>query len=133
MQKSQANSLKPHFSKCIWARLCLLSVLLMILFGFLWEVKLYPLRDGSLLWLKVLPLIPLLPGLFQGRLRSLQWLTLIIWFFITEAIVRVTSDPAENLIWSCIWLCLGVIALISAMAAVRRIRISKAHKQKIIS
>ena len=132
MQKSQANSLKPHFSTCIWARLCLLSVILMILFGFLWEVKLYPLRDGSLLWLKVLPLTPFLPGLFQGRLRSLQWLTLIIWFFITEAIVRVTSDPAENFIWSCIWLGLAVTTLILAMAAVRRIRLSRLQEQKII-
>ncbi len=132
MQKSQANSLKLHFSTCIWARLCLLSVILMILFGFLWEVKLYPLREGSLLWLKVLPLILLLPGLFQGRLRSLQWLTLIIWFFITEAIVRVTSDPAENFVWSCIWLGLAVTTLISAMAAVRKIRLSKLHRQKIV-
>jgi len=132
LQKSQANSLKLDFSKCIWARLCLLSVTLMILFGFLWEIKLYPLRDGSLLWMKVLPLIPLLPGLFQGRLRSLQWLTLIIWFFITEAIVRVTSDPAENFIWSCIWLGLSVSTLISAMGAVRKIRLSKLHKQKIV-
>ena len=132
MQKSQANSPKLHFSACIWARLCLLSVILMILFGFLWEVKLYPLREGSLLWLKVLPLILLLPGLFQGRLRSLQWLTLIIWFFITEGIVRVTSDPAENFVWSCIWLVLAVATLISAMAAVRRIRLSRLHEQKII-
>ena len=132
MQKSQANSLKLHFSTCIWARLCLLSVILMILFGFLWEVKLYPLREGSLLWLKVLPLILLLPGLFQGRLRSLQWLTLIIWFFITEGIVRVTSDPAENFVWSCIWLGLAVTTLISAMAAVRKIRLSKLHRQKIV-
>ena len=132
MQKSQANSNKLHFSKCIWARLCLVSVIFMILFGFLWEIKLYPLRDGSLLWLKVLPLTFLLPGLFQGRLRSLQWLTLIIWFFITEAIVRVTSDPAENLIWSCIWFGLGVTTLISAMTAVRKIRLSKLHEQKIV-
>ena len=132
MQKSQANSLKLHFSKCIWARLCLLSVISMVLFGFLWEVKLYPLREGSLLWLKVSPLIPLLPGLFQGRLRSLQWLTLIIWFFITEAIVRVISDPSENFVWSCIWLGLGVMTLIAAMAAVRRIRLSKPHEQKIV-
>ena len=108
-----------------------LSVILMILFGFLWEIKLYPLRDGSLLWLKVLPLIPLLPGLFQGRLRSLQWLTLIIWFFITEAIVRVTSDPTENFVWSCVWLGLSVSTLILAMAAVRRIRVSERHEQKI--
>ena len=132
MQKSQANFLKLYFSKCIWARLCLLSVILMILFGFLWEIKLYPLRDGSLLWLKVLPLIPLLPGLFQGRLRSLQWLTLVIWFFITEGLVRVTSDPPENFIWSCIWLGLGVTTLISAMAAVRKIKLSKLHEQKIL-
>ena len=132
MQKSQTNSLKFHFSTCIWVRLCLLSVVLMILFGFLWEIKLYPLRDGSLLWLKVLPLIPLLPGLFQGRLRSLQWLTLIIWFFITEAIVRVTSDPSENFIWSFIWLGLSVSTLISAMGAVRKIRLNKLHEQKIV-
>ena len=132
MQKSQANSLKLCFSKCIWARLCLLSVIFMILFGFLWEIKLYPLRDGSLLWLKVLPLIPLLPGLFQGRLRSLQWLTLIIWFFITEGLVRVTSDPPENFIWSCIWLGFGVTTLISGMAAVRKIKLSKLHEQKIL-
>ena len=132
MQKSQTNFLKLYFSKCVWARLCLLSTLLMILFGFLWEVKLYPLREGSLLWLKVSPLIPLLPGLFQGRLRSLQWLTLIIWFFITEAIVRVISDPAENFIWSCIWLVLGVTTLISAMGAVRRIRMTRLHEQKIL-
>ena len=132
MQKSQANSLKLHFSTCIWARFCLLSVILMILFGFLWEVKLYPLRDGSLLWLKVLPLIPLLPGLFQGRLRSVQWLTLVIWFFITEAIVRVSSDPPENFIWSCIWLILSVSTLILAMTAARRIKLNKLHAQKIV-
>ena len=108
-----------------------MSVILMILFGFIWETKLYPIRDGSLLWLKVLPLIPLLPGLFQGRLRSLQWLTLIIWFFITEAIVRVTSDPAENFVWSCVWLGLSVSTLILAMAAVRRIRVSERHAKKI--
>ena len=131
MQKSQANSLKLNFSRCGLVRSCLLSVVLMILFGFIWETKLYPVRDGSLLWLKVLPLTPLLPGLFQGRLRSLQWLTLIIWFFITEAIVRVTSDPAENFVWSCIWLGLSVSTLILAMAAVRRIRLSKLHEQKI--
>ena len=132
MQKSQTNSLKLHFSTCIWVRLCLLSVILMILFGLFWEIQLYPLRDGSLLWLKVLPLIPLLPGLFQGRLRSVQWLTLVIWFFITEAIVRVSSDPPENFIWSCIWLILSVSTLILAMTAARRIKLNKLHAQKIV-
>ena len=133
MQKLPTNSHKLHFSTCIWVRLCLLSVILMILFGFLWEIKLYPLRDGSLLWLKVLPLTAFLPGLFQGRLRSIQWLTLIIWFFITEAIVRVTSDPPENFIWSCIWLGLSISTLILAMTAVRKIRLKKLHAQKIVS
>ena len=132
MQKSQTNSLKLHLSTCIWVRLCLLSVILMILFGLFWEIQLYPLRDGSLLWLKVLPLIPLLPGLFQGRLRSVQWLTLVIWFFITEAIVRVSSDPPENFIWSCIWLILSVSTLILAMTAARRIKLNKLHAQKIV-
>ena len=54
---------------------------------------------------------------------------LIIWFFITEAIVRVTSDPAENFIWSCLAR-LSVTTLILAMAAVRRIRLSSFMNRK---
>ena len=93
---------------------------------------LYPLRVGSLLWLKILPLIPLIPGLFQGRIRSLQWLTLLIWLYITEAIVRIFSDPIENLIWSCFWLGLGVLTLITAMIAVRKIRSERIYEQKTL-
>ena len=125
MRKSQVNFHKLNFTKCLWARLSLVAVISMISFGLFWEITLYPIRDGSLLWLKVLPLVPLIPGLFQGRLRSLQWLTLLIWLYITEAIVRVTSDPVENFFWSCIWLGLSVFTLVSAMIAVRRTRLKK--------
>ena len=132
MQKSQTSFPKPKFVKCFWGRLTLFSVISMVLFGCYWELMLYPLRVGSLLWLKILPLIPLIPGLFQGRIRSLQWLTLLIWLYITEAIVRIFSDPIENLIWSCFWLGLGVLTLITAMIAVRKIRSERIYKQKTL-
>ena len=120
MQKLPASFRKLIISKCLWSRLTFLTVTVMILFGLYWELKLYPLREGSLLWLKILPLLPLVPGLFLGRLRSLQWLSLIIWLYITEAIVRVISDPTENIVWSFIWLFLSLLALTSTMIAARR-------------
>ena len=101
----------------------------MILFGFLWEIKLYP-YGMALLWLKVLPLIPLLPDYFKDD-YVLQWLTLIIWFFITEAIVRVPQTP-RKLHLELHLACLGVSTLILAMAAVRKIKLNKLHEQKIV-
>jgi uncharacterized membrane protein len=93
----------------------------MISFGIIWETILYPLREGSLLWLKVLPLVPSLIGTFRRELRTLQWLTLLLWLYIAEAIVRVSSDPNENLIWSSLWLILSLFTLLASLKAVKKL------------
>jgi uncharacterized membrane protein len=74
----------------------------LILLGLLWEIWLAPLRPGgSMLFLKVVPLVMLMPGLWQGRRRSVQALSLVIQIYLTEGLVRATSDPgfSATLAW----------------------------------
>ena len=97
----------------------------MISFGIVWETILYPLREGSLLWLKVVPLVPSLIGTYRRELRTIQWLTLLLWLYIAEAIVRVSSDPKENLIWSSLWLILSLFTSLASLKAAKKIRTEK--------
>ena len=74
----------------------------LILLGLLWEVWLAPLRPGgSMLFLKVVPLVLLMPGLWQGKRRTVQALSLVIQIYLTEGLVRATSDPgfSAKLAW----------------------------------
>jgi len=78
------------------------GVCALILLGLLWEIWLAPLRpSGSLLFLKVIPLVMLMPGLWQGKRRSVQALSLVIQIYLTEGLVRATSDPgfSAKLAW----------------------------------
>jgi uncharacterized membrane protein len=69
---------------------CLLAL---IMLGVAWELRLAPLRPGgSWLALKVLPLLAALPGFFAGRRYTYQWMSLFVWIYFTEGIVRATSD-----------------------------------------
>jgi len=78
------------------------GVVALILLGLLWEIWLAPLRPGgSMLFLKVVPLILLVPGLWRGQRRVVQALSLVIQIYLTEGLVRATSDPglSASLAW----------------------------------
>ena len=52
-----------------------------------------PLRPGgSLLALKVLPLVIPLAGLWKNRMYTYRWVSLMIWLYFTEGVVRAWSD-----------------------------------------
>src|SRR5690606_21682224 len=60
-----------------------------------WELKVAPLRaGGSLLVLKVLPLLLPLRGVLKGRLYTLQWAAMLILLYFMEGVVRAWSDPS---------------------------------------
>lgn len=71
--------------------LALSSVIGLILLGLAWELWLAPTGSGTLA-LKVVPLAFLLPGLWRFRMRSYRVLSLLIWVYFTEGVVRATSD-----------------------------------------
>ena len=58
-----------------------------------WELWLAPLRPGGSWWaIKVLPLCLPLPGLLKNRMYTYRALSLLVWLYATEGLVRVGSD-----------------------------------------
>jgi uncharacterized membrane protein len=73
------------------------AVLGLIALGLAWELWLAPLRPGgSWLVLKVLPLCLPLPGLLKRRLYTYRWLSLVLWLYFAEGVVRAYGDRAPG-------------------------------------
>ena len=69
------------------------SLLALILVGLLWELWLAPLREGGSWWaLKVMPLCWPLAGLLKNRMYTYRWVSLMIWLYFTEGVVRAWGD-----------------------------------------
>lgn len=78
-------------------QLAVASLLGLIVLGLAWELWLAPLRPGgSWLALKVLPLCLPLAGLLKNRMYTYRWLSLLLWLYFTEGVVRATSEPAPG-------------------------------------
>ena len=78
-------------------RLALASLLGLIVLGLAWEMWLAPIRPGgSLLALKVLPLCIPLAGVLKNRMYTYRWLSLLVWLYFTEGVVRAWSDRAPG-------------------------------------
>ena len=83
------------------------SLLGMIALTLAWELWLAPLRPGgSWLALKALPLCLPLAGVLKNRMYTYRWLSLLVWLYFIEGVVRGYSDPAPGR-----WLALGQVAL----------------------
>jgi uncharacterized membrane protein len=76
------------------------SLLALILLGLLWETTLAPIRPGgSWLALKVLPLCIPLAGLLKNKMYTYRWVSLVVWLYFIEGVVRGWSDkPPGNLL-----------------------------------
>jgi uncharacterized membrane protein len=73
------------------------SLLGLILLGMAWELWLAPIRPGgSWLALKVLPLCIPLAGLLKNRMYTYRWVSLLVWLYFTEGVVRAWGDPAPS-------------------------------------
>ena len=73
------------------------SVLGLILLSVCWELFLAPLRPGgSWLALKALPLCLPLAGLLKNRMYTYRWVSLMVWLYFTEGVVRAYSDRAPS-------------------------------------
>lgn len=87
------------------------SLLALIVLALAWELLLAPLRPGgSWLALKALPLCLPLAGLLKNRLYTYRWVTLVVWLYFMEGVVRAWSDkpPSNYLAMIEIALCLAL-------------------------
>lgn len=87
------NALPPSASVALTRRLAVGSLVGLIVLGLAWEMWLAPLRPGgSWLALKVLPLVLPLAGLLKNRMYTYRWVSLLVWLYFTEGVVRAWSD-----------------------------------------
>jgi uncharacterized membrane protein len=71
------------------------SLVALIVLGLAWELWLAPTGSGSLA-LKVLPLFIPLPGLLRNRLYTYRWVSLLVWLYFAEGVVRAFGDPGVS-------------------------------------
>lgn len=101
------------------------GVLGLIVLGLAWELWLAPLRPGgSWLALKVLPLAMPLPGLLRRRLYTYRWVSLVVWLYFTEGVVRGWSDRGLSARLALVEVALCVL-LFAACAIHVRLRLRK--------
>lgn len=89
------------------------SLTALILLGLAWELWLSPLRPGgSWLALKVLPLCLPLAGLLKNRMYTYRWVSLVVWLYFIEGVVRAWGDraPGNYLALAQVALCLCLFA-----------------------
>ena len=108
------------------------SLLGLILVGLAWELWLAPLREGGSWWaLKVLPLCWPLAGLLKNRMYTYRWLSLLIWLYFTEGVVRAWGDtsPSDYFAMAEVFLCL---VLFVACALHVRLRLKHAKENPVV-
>jgi uncharacterized membrane protein len=115
-----------------WTRdLAVGSLLALIVLGLVWELWLAPLRPGgSWLALKVLPLTVPLAGLLKNRMYTYRWVSLLIWLYFTEGVVRAASDGGLSAVLAGIQVLLCV-SLFVACAMHVRLRLRAAGKDAV--
>lgn len=76
----------------VWSRAVAVGSLLgLIVLGLAWELVLAPTGNRTLA-LKVLPLAVPLVGLLKNRMYTYRWVSLMIWLYFIEGVIRASGD-----------------------------------------
>ena len=110
----------------VWSRaVAVCSLLGLIVLGLAWELVLAPTGNRTLA-LKVLPLAVPLVGLLKNRMYTYRWVSLMIWLYFIEGVIRAAGDRGISA-----WLAGGevllCVLLFTACAVHVRWRLYRAH------
>ncbi len=106
----------PLPASVAWTRgAAIASLLALIALGLAWELWLAPTGNRTLA-LKVVPLVFPLLGVWRNRMYTYRWVSLMVWLYFTEGVVRATSDrgPSAALAIVEVVLCLLLFAACAA-------------------
>ena len=96
------------------------AVVSLLVLGVLWELWLAPLPGGTgALAIKVLPLAFAVTGMLKHRLYTYRWMSLLVWLYFTEGVVRVTGDAGMSQLLAGIEVALSVILFVACAVYVR--------------
>jgi uncharacterized membrane protein len=90
----------------------------LIVLGLGWELAWAPTGRGTLA-VKVLPLAFAIPGLLKWRLYTCRWLSLLVWLYVAEGLVRLRASPAPVPLLCAIEVVLATALFIACAAQVR--------------
>ncbi len=71
--------------------MAVISLIGLIVLGLAWELVLAPTGNRSLA-LKVLPLAWPLAGLLKHRMYTYRWVSLLVWLYFIEGVIRASGD-----------------------------------------
>lgn len=96
----------------------LAGLVALIVLGLAWELWLAPTGHRTLA-VKVLPLLLAVPGLLHDRLRTFRWLSLSIWLWFIEGMVRATGDRGGSAVLAALEVALCLAVFVASLARVR--------------
>ena len=106
--------------------LALAGLLGLIALCLAWELWLSPTGSGTLA-LKVLPLVFCVAGLLRHRMITFRWLSLLIWLYILEGLVRATSEAGPGALLAVLEILLSLFVFgVSGYYIRRRLRAAQA-------
>jgi uncharacterized membrane protein len=92
--------------------------LALIVLGLGWELIVAPTGRGTLA-LKVLPLLPAAMGLLRFRLYTYRWLSLLVWLYVAEGLVRAASDRGVGAVLGVVETLLGLLLFTACVVHIR--------------
>jgi uncharacterized membrane protein len=99
--------------------LTVLGLLALIALGLAWELWLAPTGRGTLA-LKVLPLVFCVVGLMRHRMYTYRWLSLLIWLYFMEGVVRATSESGVSAVLATVEVALSLLLFTVATLYIRQ-------------
>ena len=99
-------------------RLAVGSLLGLIVLGLAWELVLAPTGNRTLV-IKVLPLAVPLIGLLKNRMYTYRWVSLMIWLYFIEGVIRASGDSGMSAKLAGIEIALCVILFAACTVHVR--------------
>lgn len=124
-QEATAPEPAPPALKLLRAT-CVATLLSLVALGLAWELWLAPTGSGTLA-LKVLPLLLALPGLWRHRLYTYRWLSLLVWLYVLEGLMRSTTEQGPSALLAALEVLLAVTLFATATVYIRRrLRAAKA-------
>jgi len=108
----------PSASERLSRNLALFGLIALFLLSLAWELWLAPTGTGTLA-IKALPLLVPILGLWRYRLYTFRWVSLMVWLYCGEGLVRATSEHGTGATLAMIEVGLSALVFVACTLQVR--------------